>query len=110
MVILQLLFAMIAFIGESSKESTVFNWLLALSGLANFFVWGSICLAHIRFRGAWAYNGHTVDELPFKAAFGIYGSFVGLALNILCIMASFYVDVWVSADHFIVWQTKADTF
>lgn len=48
-VILQVLFGLLAFIGESSEESTVFNWLLSLIGLSYFFVWGSICLCHIRF-------------------------------------------------------------
>ncbi|KAI9726051.1 MAG: hypothetical protein M1828_002059 [Chrysothrix sp. TS-e1954] len=98
-VVLQLLFGLLAFIGESSQESTVFGWLLALSGVANFFVWGSICLAHIRFRGAWKYNGHAVDELPFKAFFGIWGSIGGLSLNILCLIAQFYVALWpIGAD------------
>lgn len=51
------------------------------------FTWGSICLAHIRFRAAWKYHGHTVDELPFKAIFGVYGSWVGLTLIVLVLIA-----------------------
>ena len=52
-IVVQLLFGLLAFLGESNQQGVVFNWLLALSGLSNFFVWGSICLAHIRFRAAW---------------------------------------------------------
>ena len=63
-------FGPIAYIALASSAVTVFNWLLALSGLAALFTWGSICLAHIRFRNAWKYHGHSVDELPFKAALG----------------------------------------
>ena len=70
----------IAYIALASSATTVFDWLLALSGLAALFTWGSICLAHIRFRNAWAYHGHTTDELPFQAAFGVYGSWVGFIL------------------------------
>jgi len=47
-------------------------------------------LAHIRFRKAWAHNGHTVAELPYKAAYGVYGSWLGLFLNVVCLIASFY--------------------
>lgn len=91
-VILQLAFAMLAFINEaSSTGSLIFNWLLALTALAYFFVWGSICVAHIRFRMAWKKNGRSVDELSFKAAFGVIGSWVGLILNIVSLMAAIYV-------------------
>jgi len=65
-----------------------------LSGLANFFIWGSICLAHIRFRAGWQTQGHSLDELPYKASFGVIGSWIGLGLNILCLIASFYVALF----------------
>lgn len=93
-VIIQILFGCLAFINESTTGSTIFDWLLALSGLINFFVYGSICLAHIRFRKAWAHNGHTLQELPYKATWGVYGSYLGLTLNILCLIAQFYTALW----------------
>jgi amino acid transporter len=93
---LQLCFGLLAFIGESSQESLVFNWLLAISGLSDFFVWGAICLAHIRFRHAWKVQGHVKGELPFQAMFGVGGSYYGLGMNILCMIATFYVAVAVS--------------
>lgn len=96
-IILQLLFGLLAFINEAPNVGDqVFNWLLALSGLQNFFIWGSICLAHIRFRKAWHHNGHTVKELPFSAAFGVWGSWYGLIMNILCLIAQFYTALFVS--------------
>jgi amino acid transporter len=55
--------------------------------LAALFTWGSICLAHIRFRAAWKYQGHSTDELPFKAVFGVVGSWIGLILIILVLIA-----------------------
>ncbi|KAJ5513809.1 Amino acid/polyamine transporter I [Penicillium fimorum] len=92
-IILQLIFGLIAFVNEAPSGSTIFNWLLALSGISDFFVWGSICLAHIRFRSAWARNGHTVEELAYSAPFGVIGSYIGLGLNVLCLIAEFYVSV-----------------
>jgi len=97
-VALQLAFALLAFINEAtSVGDQFFNWLLALSGLGYFFTWGSICWAHLRFRAAWAHNGRSLEELPYVALFGIYGSWFGLLLNILCLMATFYVALFVSS-------------
>jgi amino acid transporter len=94
-VILQILFGLLAFIGESAQEGTVFTWLLSLSGLSYFSVWGSICLCHIRFRKAWVLQGRSTSDLPYRTPFGVVGSYVGLSLNILCLIATFYVSVWV---------------
>lgn len=92
-ILLQLLFALLAFVNESPKGGAIFTWLLALSGISNFFIWGSICLAHIRFRQAWKHNGRDVKELVFAAPFGIPGSAIGFGLVVLCLMATFYVAV-----------------
>lgn len=82
-------FGLLGFIkcAPNGKGDAIFGWLLALSGLAALFTWGSICLAHIRFRSAWKYQGHTLDEIPFKAVFGVAGSWVGLVLCVLVIIA-----------------------
>jgi amino acid transporter len=92
-ILLQIAFGLLAFINEASSGSTIFDWLLALSGISNFFIWGSICLAHIRFRQAWLLNGHTTKELAYAAPFGVVGSWIGLSLNVLCLIAEFYVSV-----------------
>ncbi|CAH0020475.1 unnamed protein product, partial [Clonostachys rhizophaga] len=83
----------LGFINLNADGVTVFNWLLALSGLAALFTWGSICLAHIRFRSAWAYHGHTLDEIPFHAVGGVYGSYLGLSLCVLVLIAQIYVAI-----------------
>jgi amino acid transporter len=95
-IVIQLLFGLLAFIGESGNAVDVFNWLLSLSGLSNFFIWGTICLSHIRFRHAWKVQGHSKSELPYEAMFGVWGSWYGLGLNILCMIATFYDSLWVS--------------
>jgi amino acid transporter len=113
-VVIQLLFGLLAFIGESNKQDIVFNWLLALSGLSFFFIWAAICLAHIRFRHAWKVQGHIKGELPYEAMFGVMGSWYGLILNILCMTATFYVALFVSSHplrcstihHFLSWRAK----
>jgi len=84
----------LAYINIAPVGATVFNWLLALSGLSVFFTWGTICFCHIRFRHAWIAQGHTLDELPFRAAAGVYGSYFGVFFNCLILVAQFYVAVW----------------
>ncbi|KAH8775978.1 amino acid permease/ SLC12A domain-containing protein [Hyaloscypha sp. PMI_1271] len=89
-----LLFGCLGYVTLSASGPIVFDWLLALSGLAALFTWGSICLAHIRFRKAWAHQGHTLDEIPFKAVFGVYGSYAGLILIFLVLVAQFYIALY----------------
>lgn len=86
-VALLLAFGLLAYINLAAAGPTIFDWLQALSGLAALFTWGSICLSHIRFRKAWAYHGHTLDEIPFRAIGGIYGSYLGLLLVVLVMIA-----------------------
>ncbi|WZH45512.1 amino acid permease/ SLC12A domain-containing protein [Fusarium acuminatum] len=83
----------LGYISVNGDGTTVFIWLQALSGLAALFTWGSICLCHIRFRQAWKYHGHTLDEIPFKHVFGVYGSWVGLILIVIVLIAQFYTAI-----------------
>lgn len=79
--------------GDTTRQ-TAFNWMLAISGLSSIFTWASICACHIRFRHAWKYNGHTLDELAFTSQPGYYGSWVGLIMNILILIAQFWTGAW----------------
>jgi len=88
-----LAFGALAYVTLASSGSVVFDWLLALSGLAALFTWGSILLAHIRFRQAWKAQGRTLDEIPFKALFGVTGSWIGLFLVFIALIAQFFVAI-----------------
>ncbi len=89
-IIIASVLGLLAFLAASRKQQDAFNWMLALSGLSSIFTWGSICLAHIRFRKAWALQGHTLDELAFRSPVGVVGSWVGLIFNILVLIAQFW--------------------
>lgn len=100
-------FGPIAYINLGPSGGVTFDWLLALTGLiskssplsedhdlislllglSTLFTWGSICYSHIRFRKAWAIQGHSVDEIPFQAAMGVWGSWSALVLIILVLIA-----------------------
>ncbi|KAK4169474.1 amino-acid permease [Cladorrhinum sp. PSN259] len=106
--LIQLAFGLLAYIalaGEKIAES-FFTWLLALSGLSYFFIWGSICLTHIRFRAAWKAQGYPLEAIPYRPRLGVYGSYIGLSLNILCLLATFYSALWPSPSA----KPNAETF
>lgn len=96
-VLLQLAFGCLAYIGVAGNQGVIFSWLLSLSGLSCFFVWAAITFTHIRFRLAWKAQGYTLNQLPYQAPFGIYGSAIGFVLIWLAIMASFYNALYVRA-------------
>ncbi|KAI8629282.1 putative amino acid permease [Xylariaceae sp. FL1651] len=85
---------LLAYLADLKQQGEVLDWLVAISGLSSIFTWSSICLAHIRFRQAWAYKGHSVSELAFQSQVGVIGSWVGLAINILILVAQFWIGAW----------------
>lgn len=96
-VAVQLAFGLLGYVGAAGDAGqTAFDWLLALAGLSSFFVWGSCCLAHIRFRLAWAGRGYDLARIPYRSPLGIWGSAAGLSLNLLCLVATFYNALYVS--------------
>lgn len=96
-IIIQIAFGFLAFIGLATDQSTIFGWLLSLSGLSYLFIWGTICAAHIRFRWAWKAHGYTLDQIPYKPTLGVWGSWVGVILSGLCLIATFYSSLYVSS-------------
>ena len=77
----------------SDARNQAFNWMIAISGLASIFTWASICFCHIRFRKAWEMAGHTLDELAFKSQATVWGSWLGLIMNILILIAQFWTGI-----------------
>ncbi|KAI9720917.1 MAG: glyceraldehyde-3-phosphate dehydrogenase 1 [Chrysothrix sp. TS-e1954] len=87
-------FGFLAFFAGSSKEHEAFKWMTALSGLSSIFTWGSICLAHIRFRKAWRVQGRTLEELPFRSHPGLIGSWIGFLFNALVLIAQLWTGIF----------------
>ena len=89
-----LAFGPLAYINAADVGSTVFDWLVALSGLSTLFTWLSILVTHIRFRKAWRVQGHSTEELPYKAIGGTYGSWTGVVLITPVLIAQFYIAIF----------------
>lgn len=87
-------FAPLAYLEANPKaKGAVFTWLLALSGLSTLFTWLSICLCHIRFRSAWKAQGHSIEELPYQAFGGVYGSWFGVVLIVVVLVLQLYTAI-----------------
>ncbi|KAE8351610.1 amino acid permease-domain-containing protein [Aspergillus coremiiformis] len=82
---------LLGFLAASDKQSVAFEWMMAISGLSSIFTWGSVCLAHIRFRSGWKAQGHSLNELAFRSQPGVIGSWVGFVFNCLVLVAQFWV-------------------
>lgn len=95
-IVIQLVFGLLGYVNDAPNGGDAFTWLLALSGLANFFVWGSCCWAHIRFRWAWKAQGRDFREIPYQAPLGVWGSYIAIFLVGVCLIATFYNALYVS--------------
>lgn len=83
----------LAYINVAAAGQNIFQWLLSLAGLAALFTWASICVSHIRFRNAWKQQGRSENEIPYKAMFGVAGSWFSLVLIILVLAAQLFVAI-----------------
>lgn len=81
----------ISYVADLPQQGSILNWLLSASGLSSVFTWGSICLCHIRFRAAWRARGRPLADIPFRSQLGVAGSWFGLILNIIVLVAQFWV-------------------
>ncbi|KAF5126973.1 hypothetical protein DV495_003035 [Geotrichum candidum] len=88
------LVGLLCFVVASDKESEVFAWLMALTGLSSIFTWGSICFCHIRFRAAMKVQGRSETELAFKSQPGLIGSYFGVIFNFLVLVAQFWTGLF----------------
>ncbi|CCH59936.1 hypothetical protein TBLA_0C01210 [Henningerozyma blattae CBS 6284] len=88
------LFGLLAFLVKSGSMSEVFDWLMAIAGLATCIVWLSINVSHIRFRLAMKAQGRSLNELEFVSAVGIWGSVYSAIINCLILVAQFYISLW----------------
>ncbi|PWZ02680.1 hypothetical protein BCV70DRAFT_224386 [Testicularia cyperi] len=111
-VLISLVFGLLGFLiyaGENARNTT-FNWLLAISGLSTIISWMCICISHVRFRAAWAKAGHTLEELPWKSPFGVYGSIYGAVFNVLVIIFTFYIAVFPIGEGDMTASDRATAF
>lgn len=87
-------FGLFALIAASDKQVEVFDWLLALLGLSSIFTWISINVSHIRFRRAMQVQNRSLNEIPYVSQCGVWGSYYGLTINCLVLIAQFWIALF----------------
>lgn len=70
----------LCFISSLIGDGAAYTWLINASGLAGFITWMGIAWCHYKFRRAFLAQGHSVDELPFKAIFFPLGPIIALLM------------------------------
>lgn len=78
----------------STGAGAAYTYIVNLSGVSTFLVWGSISFTHIRFRRAWAKQGNTEGDLPFVAAWYPWSAYFGLGANVFLAL----VQGWTNFD------------
>jgi yeast amino acid transporter len=73
----------ISMMNVSTGAARAYGYIVNLSGVSTFLVWGSISFIHIRFRRGWAARGRTAEELPYKSMLYPWIAYFGLSANII---------------------------
>ena len=77
------LFGVLAMMNVSTGAGQAYTYIVNLSGVSTFLVWGAIAFVHIRFRRAWERQGRSSEELPFRSLWYPWNAYFGLAANVL---------------------------
>lgn len=76
------LFGALSMMNVSTGAGAAYQYIVNLSGVSTFLVWGAISFTHIRFRSAWAIQGRHPDQLPFKSFLYPWNAYFGVAANV----------------------------
>ncbi|ATY65928.1 general amino acid permease AGP3 [Cordyceps militaris] len=72
----------ISMMNISTGAAKAYSYIVNLSGVSTFLVWGSISFMHLRFRRAWNAQQRDLGELPFKSMSYPFVAYFGVAANI----------------------------
>lgn len=84
--ILTAIFAAVSFLTSIFGSSTVFIWLVSLSGLSGFLTWLGIAISHYRFRRAYVKQGRDLSQLPYRAKYFPFGPLFSMLLCVVIIL------------------------
>ena len=81
-IILTNLFGALSMMNLSTGASEAYSYIVNLSGVSTFLVWGSISFTHICFRRAWIAQGRSPADLPYKSLWYPFVAYFGFAANV----------------------------
>ena len=60
-------FGFLSLMNINEGSASAYNYIINVSGVCIFIVWGSTSLMHLRFRRAWKVQGHSPSELHYRS-------------------------------------------
>lgn len=81
---------MLAFLASLFGDGVVYVWLLNASGMCGFITWLGIAVSHYRFRKAFIAQGHSLDELPYRAKWFPFGPIIAFIICAIVIAGQGY--------------------
>ena len=107
------LFGAISMMNVSTGGGQAYSYIVNLSGVSTFLVWGSISFTHIRFRKAWKAQGRTPDMLPFRSFAYPANAYFGVCANVFLALvqgwttlspfdAGTFVDAYIMLPVFVI--------
>ncbi|OCK84072.1 hypothetical protein K432DRAFT_378912 [Lepidopterella palustris CBS 459.81] len=106
-------FGALSMMNNNTGAIKAYSYIVNVSGVSTFLVWGSISFIHIRFRQAWHAQGRSVDELPFISFAYPWNAYFGLFANLFLALvqgwttlspfdAGNFVDAYILVPLFLV--------
>lgn len=86
--------ALLAFVTAAPGGEEIFDWLLSLSAMSNYMTWAAICYSHVRMRRAMSAQGWDRGQIIWRSPFGVWGSYLGLAVCACGLAAQVVVAAW----------------
>ncbi|MFK2826459.1 amino acid permease [Bacillus sp. B190/17] len=86
-IILTCLVGMLAFFSSIFGDGIVYVWLMNSIGITGFIFWLGISVSHYRFRKAFLAQGHSLDELPYRAKWYPFGPIFAVLIGLIVILS-----------------------
>ena len=71
-------------------DDATYTWLVNASGLAGFITWMGVAWSHYKFRKAFLAQGHSLEELPYRAKWYPAGPLLAMAMCAIVIVGQSY--------------------
>lgn len=72
---------LLSLLNISAGAAKAYVYIVNLSGVAVFIVWGSVSYIQIRFRQAWKAQGRSIDDIPYKGFLYPYLPIFSIVIN-----------------------------
>jgi lysine-specific permease len=85
-IVLTAMVSALTFFASQIGDQKIYYLFYNASSLSGFLIWFGIAVCHIRFRKAWAAQGHRVSDLKFRARLYPVGTWLALIMFVIVIL------------------------